>query len=152
LSHPFFLDRDALLVAMAVAPGVYARNRYFSLHTHPEVRYAKARAAILRGLVRQLAGKHGGVTGLVIERGPGRARVRYRVESLRLERQAELSDVEAACFFYLAGRAGSSELRPSPEDRALLHAALRKLGGHPQTPGPDGFSGPEGMGELLDEG
>jgi hypothetical protein len=151
LSHPFFLDRDALLVAMAVAPGVYARNRHFALHKHPEVRHAKERAAVLRGLVRQLAGKHGGISGLVIERAPGRARVRYRVESLRFERQADLSEVEAACFFYLAGRAGSSELRASPEDRALLQAALRRLTGGVGLGAVDAGR-TEGMGELLDEG
>ncbi len=155
---------------MAVAPGVYARNRLFAFHKHPDVRRAKARAAILRGLVRQLSGLQGATSGLVIERTQGRAVVRYRVDSLRFERRTELSEVEAACLLYLAGRAGAGELRATAEDRALLHATLHRLtgslgsfAGTPQPPRsggsgapPGGWGGPPtdlgaGLGELLDE-
>jgi len=127
---PAPFDREALMVAMAIAPGAYARNRLFALHKDPEVRRAKARAAVLRGLVRQLSGAHGEVAGLCIERAHGHVTVRYRVQELHFERQAELSEVEAACLLYLGGRAGAPGLQATAEDRALLHAALRKL-----TPG-----------------
>ena len=50
------LDREALVVAMALVPGMYARNKLFTLHREPEVRRARARAAMIRGVVRQLAG------------------------------------------------------------------------------------------------
>ena len=54
------IDLEALTLAMALAPGVYARNRHFALFKqHPEVARARARAAVLRGLVRQLSGAHG---------------------------------------------------------------------------------------------
>jgi hypothetical protein len=123
------IDRDALTVAMSVAPGAYARNRMFSLHKHPEVQRARARAAIVRGLVRQLSGALGTVEGLVVERSHagGRALLQYRIANLHLERRVELTDVEAACVMYLAGRVGAAGLRPSAEDRALLQVALRRM-------------------------
>jgi hypothetical protein len=148
VSPSFPVDRDALTVAMAVAPGVYARNRLYAFHKDPEVRRAKARASIVRGLVRQLVGHRGATSGLVIERGHGRAVVRYRVDSLHLERRAELSDVEAACLLYLAAKAGATDLVPTPEDRALLHTALRRLSAG--VPGLGGRAG-GGLGDLLDD-
>ena len=39
------LVAETLTVAMAVAPGVYSRNRHFSLHQRPEARAARRRAA-----------------------------------------------------------------------------------------------------------
>jgi hypothetical protein len=142
------IDRDALTVAMAIAPGVYARNRMFAFHRDPEVKRAKARAAVLRGLVRQLSGSHGAIEGLVIERGHsgGRALVRYRLANLRFERHAELSEVEASCLLYMAMRAGAAGLHPSAEDRAVLHGALRRL-----VPGvPGSPSAGSGLADLLE--
>jgi hypothetical protein len=155
VSPSYSVDRDALTVAMAVAPGVYARNRLFGFHKDPEVRRAKARAAIVRGLVRQLSGLQGATSGLVIERAHGRAVVRYRVDSLHLERRAELSEVEVACLLYLAARSGAQgacrELAPTPEDRALLHEALRRLSAGFAELGPRRDSKERGLGELLEE-
>ena len=50
-AHPHELvDEGALTVAMAIAPGVYARNRMFAFYKHPGVARARARAATLRGM------------------------------------------------------------------------------------------------------
>jgi hypothetical protein len=125
---PSALDAEALVVAMAVAPGAYARNRMFGFFKDPEVRRAKRRAATLRGLVRQLGGAQGKVDRLEVARpAEGRAVVRYRIASLHLERSAELSELELACVVYMAGRAGVAGLHVGGADRARLHAALRRL-------------------------
>jgi hypothetical protein len=112
---------------MALAPGVYARNRHYALHKDPRVRRARARASLLRGLVRQLAGAEGPLDGIEIERSSSRVELRYRISRLRFERTAELTLVEAACLAYLATRDGVAGLVPSTEDRARLVTALRRL-------------------------
>jgi hypothetical protein len=142
------VDRDALTVAMAVAPGVYARNRLFSFFKDPDVKKAKRRAAVLRGLAQQLSDRRGAASRVVVERAAGRAVVRFRIDSLRFERQTVLSEVEAACLLYLTARAGATDLCPTAEDRALLHTVLRRLatglGAGAPRPGP--------FGDLLDDG
>lgn len=122
LAHEL-LDEGALTVAMAIAPGVYARNRMFAFYKHPVVLQARARAATLRGVVRQLSSQPIDVT---LTRGQ-RCTLRYRVESLRFERHVELTELEAACFVYLATRAGVRGVDVTPEDRALLDSALKRL-------------------------
>ena len=121
------IDEDALLVAMTVVPGLYSRNRMFALYTDPRVRYAKARAVVLRGVVRHLGGAQGETEVVELARGPKGGLLRYRIGRMRLERSLELSDLEAACVVYLAGRAGSKAMRPSARDRALIDAALQRL-------------------------
>jgi hypothetical protein len=121
------VDRDALTVGMTLVPGLLSRNRSFALFEDPDVRRARARAAVLRGIVRQLAGAQGGVEGLAVVRGGGFFELRYRVPGLRIERRATLTDLELSCVRYLAGRAGVSALHPSDEDRVCVDGALRRL-------------------------
>jgi hypothetical protein len=85
------------------------------------------RSALLRGIVRQLAGAQGNVEGLAIAHGTDDCEVRYRVPSLRVFRQARLTPVELACVRYLAGRAGVAGLVASDDDRVRIDAALRHL-------------------------
>jgi hypothetical protein len=124
------VDHDALIVAMTLVPGAYARNRMFTLFKDPEVRHAKRRASLLRGVVRQLAGQDGDACDVVLERhaSADAARLRFRVVRVRYERVVLLSEVETACLVYLCGRAGVSGFQANEGDRALLHAALRRLG------------------------
>jgi hypothetical protein len=112
---------------MSVAPGVYARNRMFALYAEPAVRRARSRAATIRGLVRQLLVARRDVSGLVVARSGARTLVRFRIERLHLERRVELTEVETACFVYLASRAGVHGIHATSEDRALLDSALRRL-------------------------
>ena len=121
-------DREALTVAMAIVPGLYARNRLFSLHREPEVRKAKARAAMIRGVVRQLAGAHGDVADLAFTHHGDVVVLRYRLPTVRLERRVEMSETERACLAFLASRAGVSQVHASAEDRAHLDAVLKRLG------------------------
>lgn len=121
------VDRDALTVGMTLVPGLCSRNKSFALFEDPDVRRARARSAVLRGIVRQLAGAQGRVAGLVVVRRGDGSELRYRVPGLRIERRASLTDIELACVRYLAGRAGVSGLHPTDEDRVCIDGALRRL-------------------------
>jgi hypothetical protein len=123
------VDPEALTVAMAIAPGAYARNRLFALYENPEVRRARSRSSLLRGLARQLAGSHGPLEGLAIDRSLRGVHVRYRVAAVHLDRRSDLSELEAACVLHLAARGGARGLAPNAEDRARLDGALRRLAG-----------------------
>jgi hypothetical protein len=121
------VDRESLIVGMTLVPGLVSRNRFFALFEDPEVRRARRRSALLRGIVRQLAGAQGHVEGLAIVQGVDEAELRYRVPGLRIERRASLTRLELACVRYLAGRAGVAGLHSNDEDRAWIDAALRRL-------------------------
>src|ERR1700727_1915281 len=94
-------DREALVVAMALVPAMYARNKLFALHREPEVQRAKARAAMIRGVVRQLAGTHGEATGITITRQGEGIVLRFRLPQVRFERRVELTEIERALIVYL---------------------------------------------------
>jgi hypothetical protein len=121
------VDREALIVAMTLVPNLVSRNRSFTLFEDPEVRRARARAALLRGIVRQMAGGEGRVEALDVAAESGTWRLRYRVPGVRMERRALLSDVEYGCVAYLAGRAGVPGIKATDEDRARIDAALRRF-------------------------
>ncbi|MGD0675287.1 MAG: hypothetical protein ABSC94_07700 [Polyangiaceae bacterium] len=121
------VDREALVVGMTLVPGLLSRNRSFALFEDPEVRRARVRAALLRGIVRQLAGGHGRVESLQIVARPGDRELRYRVPGLRIDRRALLTEAEYACVAYLAGRASVGGIQADDEDRARIEAALRRL-------------------------
>jgi len=129
------VERDALVVAMTLVPHFYSRNKSFALFEDPEVRRARRRAGVLRGIVRQLTGAQGQVEGLAVVHGAAGAHagageafeIRYRVPGLRIERRASVTQPELACVRYLAGKAGVSGLHATDEDRAWIDGALRRL-------------------------
>jgi hypothetical protein len=121
------VDREALVVGMTLVPGLVSRNRSFALFDNPEVRRARVRAALLRGIVRQLTGTQGRVEAFGVVAATGAREVRYSLPGLRVQRRALLSDVEYACVAYLAGRAGVADLSADEQDRARIDAALRRL-------------------------
>jgi hypothetical protein len=121
------VDREALVVGMTLVPGLVSRNRSFALFENPEVRRARVRAALLRGIVRQLTGTQGRVESFGVVAGAGAREMRYSLPGLRIERRALLSDVEYACVAYLAGRAGVSGLHADDSDRARIDAVLMRL-------------------------
>jgi D-aminopeptidase len=126
------LDREALVVGMTLVPALLSRNRSFALFENQDVRRARVRAALLRGIVRQLAGTQGQVESFGVVPATGAAsggrEVHYRLPGIRVERRSLLSDVEYACVAYLAGRAGVPGLCASDEDRLRIDGALRRLG------------------------
>jgi hypothetical protein len=121
------IEADALVVGMTLAPGLLSRNRSFALFEDPEVRRARRRAALLRGIVRQLTGAQGQVEALQIARSGAGCELFYRLPGLKMQRSASLTDVELACVHYLAGRAGVAGVHATEEDRAVIDAALRRL-------------------------
>ena len=118
---------EALTVAMALAPGVYARNRMFSLFKNPAVQRAKTRAAALRGIAQQLG--RACAISLATEGANDGAHfvLKYQIPALRLARVAELTRVELATLRVMASRAGASCLPTDDEDRRLVESALAKL-------------------------
>jgi hypothetical protein len=133
------VDREALVVGMTLVPGLVSRNRSFALFENPEVRRARVRAALLRGIVRQLTGTQGRVEAFGVVAATGAREVRYSLPGLRMQRRALLSDVEYACVAYLAGRAGVASLSADDEDRARIDAALRRLAAGLQLQGIEGL-------------
>ena len=123
------VDRDALVVGMTLVPALVSRNKSFALFEDPEVRRARARSALLRGIVRQLTGVQGRVESLDVVRGGDARELRYRMPGLRVERRAVLTEVEYACVAYLAGRSGVPGLQATDEDRALIDVFLHRLAG-----------------------
>lgn len=122
---------EALTVAMAIAPGVYARNRMFDFFNKAGVSRAKSRAATLRGIVRHL-GRARAVTVAIDDAVAGTPVgaefvLRYQIPALRLSRVVELSRLELATLRVLAGKAGALCLPPDETDRALVDAALAQL-------------------------
>jgi hypothetical protein len=121
------VEHEALVVGMTLVPGFLSRNKNFALFEDPEVRRARVRAALLRGIVRQLSGAHGKVEALHVVTGMDVRELRYRVAGVRMDRRAVLTDLEYACVAYLAGRASVEGLKANEEDRARIEGALRRL-------------------------
>jgi hypothetical protein len=130
------VDRGALLCALVLAPTTFARNRFFALFTETPARRARSRAAQLRTIVRQLTHEH--PRAELHELTPlenGAFVLRYAIRRLRLERTSVLERLELALVRFAVSRRlrpGSEPLAPAlqttAEDRALVYAAIAKLG------------------------
>jgi hypothetical protein len=133
LSTSGSIDVESLTVAMAIAPGVYSRNRFFELFKTPEVRRARSRAQVVRGIVQHLTllSREGAdvAASVALDRRAGRVGFHYRVPALCFERRTELSEIETSCVLFLAERGGLPGLAPTSTERDGLHAALRRLSG-----------------------
>jgi hypothetical protein len=121
---------EALTVAMALAPGVYARNRMFCFFAQPAVQRARARAATLRGIVAQLARAQ--AVSVVNEpphsiAGEAIFVLRYAIVTMRLSRVVELAPVELAALRLLASRANVHALLATDADRVLVESVLARL-------------------------
>src|SRR4051812_8223593 len=122
---------EALTVAMALAPGVYVRNRMFDFFKQSAVKRARSRASVLRGIVPQLAR----ATGMTIAcdgepRSPAGEPVfvlKYQIAELRMSRVVELSPTELSALRLMAARAKLSVLSPEDDDRARIDRALGRL-------------------------
>lgn len=118
---------DALLCAMVLAPGTYARNRYFRLFERREYAQLRDRAKVLRGLVRELLGtgaRQAEVIGTQVL--DDKVLVRLHVPGLSYERTTALSPLENALLNCAVARGRGA--RVAPEDELLVHSALERLG------------------------
>ena len=122
---------EALAIAMALAPGVYVRNRMFEFYARTGAQRARARASTLRGIVPQLAR----ACTVSLTQDPASRTVageptwvlRYRIAMLRLSRVVELTPAELSALRLMAGRAGITCLTADVADRARVQTALARL-------------------------
>lgn len=118
---------ESLTVAMALAPGVYTRNRMFDFFAQEFVVRARTRASVLRGIVPQL-GRAANLSLTREARGGGHVFVlRYSVTALRLSRVVELSPVELSALRVLARQANVGVLPLEDGDRRTVDEALGAL-------------------------
>ena len=117
---------EGLVVAMAIAPGVFSRNRHFDLFRRHDVARARRRAVALRGIARQLVTL--ALTDLVLTpTGSGGVELFFRAESISLRRTCRLSRSELAVVRTLAARSLHAPLAPSDDDDDIVAAMLARL-------------------------
>ena len=124
------LDREALLVAMVLAPATYARNRFFDLYKDPEVRRIRRRATQLRSIVRHVTRVSPAELAERMSLAPaedGRTELRYTVPSIGLRRVALLDPIELSLVRFAMARGRAAGLGPDDPDRARVEAALARL-------------------------
>ncbi|HEY5960669.1 MAG TPA: hypothetical protein VIV60_29145, partial [Polyangiaceae bacterium] len=115
---------------MVLAPRLYARNRFFDLFRDPHAQYVRRRAALMRGIIRQLVGdgKHKGrIVGEQVL-WDDRVLLRYELPELNFVRAVSLSPLEAGLVRYALGRA--RVLPPDPESQRRIELALSEMANH----------------------
>lgn len=130
------VDRGALLCALVLAPTTFARNRFFTLFTETTARRTRSRATQLRTIVRHLSHENPRATVLELAlREDGSYVLRYGIESLKLLRTSVLGRIELALVRFALSRRPQTGTEPlvqvlhlTTEDRALVVAAIAKLG------------------------
>jgi hypothetical protein len=128
------ISLDALLCALTLAPHLYARNRFFELFQSPDAVRVRRRAAVLRGIIRQLVGAGSYPAHIVGEQvlKNGRVLIRYVIPQLDYVRTVSLSELEGALLRTIVGRAMHTPVRS--EDRKLVETILAQLA--PELPQP----------------
>jgi hypothetical protein len=136
------VDREALLVALVIAPATYSRNRFFDLYADPDARRARRRASLIRSIVRHVASldeeRHGEIVE-AREAGDGAVTLTYVVPAMGLRRTTTLEPIEMALIRYAIARARAIAVLapPLPEgdpDRLRIEEALHRLAGVPSKP------------------
>jgi hypothetical protein len=130
------VDRGALLSALVLAPATFARNRFFSLFSESSARKIRARAALLRTIVRQLGQESPRAESIELTPdADGRYVVRYTIRHLSLHRTSLLDRLELALVRFGISRRARSGAEPlhaalelTSDDRALVYGAIGKLG------------------------
>jgi hypothetical protein len=126
------IDREALLVALVLAPATYSRNRFFSLYTDPEIRRIRRRASLIRGIVQHVSRANPGTRAEVVRTEPsgaGRYDFTYVVPALGLRRTATLDPIELSLVRFAMSRSSAcgAPLDPDDPDRRRIEAALHRL-------------------------
>ena len=113
------------MVAMTIAPSAYSRNRMFDLLSLPAAKRAKGRAAILRGVVRQLAK----ADAISLGESEGLLLLSYALPNVHYQRKLTLSVPEATAVHYLAERLGIECPAIPGSSPELLSSVLARLTG-----------------------
>lgn len=113
---------------MALAPGVYSRNRHFELYRRADLGPLRRRASELRGIARQLAMPH--VRDITIcELAGGGIELSFVVPNVALRRTSTLSRLELAVVRVVLARSGVSSAPATSEDQVMVRTALATLPG-----------------------
>lgn len=118
-------NEDALVVAMTIAPSAYSRNRMFDLFSLPVAKRARSRAALLRGVVRQLA-KAESITLMLRD---GMIVLSYDLPKVHYHREVSLSVLEATAVHYLSTRLEVACPEIPGSSPELLSSVLARLTG-----------------------
>ncbi len=128
-SGPRAIDREALLVALVLAPATYSRNRFFEMYKDPDVRRVRRRASLLRSVIRQLVRVAAeGIAVELREKDLDAFELAYHVPSLGLRRTVRADGLELAVLrFALGESAARLGLAMDVKDRARMDDALARL-------------------------
>ena len=123
---------DALLCILVLAPRLYARNRFFEMFRNAPAQQVRRRAALLRGVIRQLAGNgsdehRGRIVGEQVL-WDDRVLLRYELTELNFIRSVSLSPLEAGLVRYALSRA--RVLPPDEESQRRIEQALSEMATH----------------------
>ncbi len=113
-----------------LAPRLYARNRFYDLFRQAPAQHVRRRAALLRGVIRQLVG-HGPHRGRIVGEQvlwDDRVLLRYELPELNFVRSVSLSPLEAGLVRYALSRA--RVLPPDPESQRRIEQALSEMANH----------------------
>jgi hypothetical protein len=131
------LDAEALAVALVLDPATFSRNRFYDLYDDPAVRRVRRRAALLRGLVKQLATAlhRSGDLSVASRAKDAMEELSFEISSLGLSRRTILDPTEGALLRFSLERSMGGprrdaippELSLRTEDRDRIHQALRRL-------------------------
>jgi len=118
-----------------LAPRLYSRNRFFDLYRDNDASMVRARAATLRGIIRQLVGHtdhqgkmhRGKIVGEQVL-WDDQVLIRYELPELDFVRTVSLSPLEAALVRYAMFRAGATG--PDPEATRRIEEALAEMASH----------------------
>jgi hypothetical protein len=115
---------------LVLAPRLYSRNRFFELFRDDKVARIRARAATLRGIIRQLVGREGRRARIVGEQVllDDQVLLRYEMPELDFVRTVALTPLEAALVRYALFRSGV--MGPDPEATHRIEAALAQMADH----------------------
>ena len=126
---------DGLLCAITLRPGLFPRNRYFSVYTEPRARRAHGSAYALRRLSNEVIRLlHDESVMLFVTATELGVRIAYRDEALSMRRRISLGSLETSLLRVMLARGRAPVppmLRVAPHDRARIRAALRRLRGYP---------------------
>jgi hypothetical protein len=131
---------------LVLAPRLYARNRFFELFRGEPAQQIRRRAALIRGVIRQLVG-HDGHRGRIVGEQvlwDDRVLLRYELPELRFVRAVSLSPLEAGLVRYALSRA--RVLPPDPESQRRIEQALSEMKNHLPAWSPPNETGSDGAG------
>jgi len=106
------IDLEGLLVALTLAPNTFSRNRFFGMYTDPAARKVHRRAALLRGVMKQLVAPQGPRAVTLASREEGGAMLAYEMPALGLRRTVPLEPLELAVLRFAIAR--GAQAAPAP--------------------------------------